>query len=415
VTKISVRALQSGCAMVAVLVLSAPVVAQEKVKQWVGALYPDSAISQGHNDAAKALAMVDDNPLIRWTHRVWCETGYHNINNLGTGQVADPLPDPERDLVSPNGFYYRAAQAAAFYKATGRGEYNAQLPKGGVKFMDNAWALGENDLASVVVRLPNGDLLLFDTLAPGDMEKQVLQEMPLAGLDPKRITHIFIGHSHRDHYGTVNVVKKLAPNAIVVAGAPDANFLRKARQAVIDKTAPLPSSLGANPTQAAINSYYAAQLSELPEKIDLEIPAMQGFTSGMLRIPVGNGQEVVGILNPGHSVGQISVIVPVTRNGKAHKLLVWSGNDRISEAALYARSADFARLVAEQEGADAWFNTHIYQQALFSHLRQVAADPSIDTPLIMGTNGVSRLLGIFADCQRAGAQRFAEKTWTSWQ
>ena len=39
----------------------------EQALPWVGALYPDTPLAQGHNDAARALAMVDDNPLIRWT------------------------------------------------------------------------------------------------------------------------------------------------------------------------------------------------------------------------------------------------------------------------------------------------------------------------------------------------------------
>jgi hypothetical protein len=74
--------------------------------------------------------MVDGNPIIRWSYRVWCETGYHNINNVGTNQFADPLPDPSRDLVSPLGYYCRG--------------YEKVMPDGGVQFMDNAWYFGRD-------------------------------------------------------------------------------------------------------------------------------------------------------------------------------------------------------------------------------------------------------------------------------
>ena len=37
---------------------------------------PDLPLAKAYDASAKALAMADANPLIRWEYRVWCETGY---------------------------------------------------------------------------------------------------------------------------------------------------------------------------------------------------------------------------------------------------------------------------------------------------------------------------------------------------
>lgn len=377
----------------------------EEVKPWVGALYPDTPVAQGHNDAAKALAMVDGNPLIRWEYRVWCETGYHHIDNVGTNQFADPLPDPSRDLVSPNGFYYR--------------EYRDPMPPGGVQFFDDAWYFGTDYVGTVIVKKDDG-LLMFDALTTAeDMQTQVIDQMPAAGLDPADITHIFVGHRHLDHAGGVNLIRREhAPDAIVVAGAPDAEWFASRRAEILDGTAPLPGNLGDNPTEEQIAGARAVlqrQLEQLPESVEIAVPAFEGITTGMQRIDVGGGVEVVVILQPGHTPGQISAIVPVTLDGEEHKLFVWSGNDQLGEARQYAISADFARGIAEQEGADAFINTHPYQSAIFHYLRNLKADPDAENPMLMGVNGVSRFIGIFADCQRAAAQRFEDGTWVSWE
>ena len=372
----------------------------EDEKPWVGPLYPDTPIAQAHNDAARALAMADGNPIIRWTYRVWCETGYHKIQDVGTNQYADPLPDPSRDLVSPKGFYYRG--------------HVDPMPEGGVQFLDNAWYFGTDSLGAVVVKTDAG-LLLFDAFTtPEDTQTQLLDQMPAAGLDPSQITHIFIGHSHGDHTGGVNLIKREhAPDALVVAGAPDTEWMMT-RRAGLEDGSQYPARLYVDAPEDQVAAARAAQIEQIPERIDISIPATEGVMTGLQRIDVGGGTEAVVILQPGHTPGQISVIVPVHKDGRDEKLLVWSGNDQLSQAKQYAISTDFARGVAEQEGASVFFNTHPYQGAIFHHLRRLHDDPDYDSPMEMGTDGVSRMLGVFAECQRAAEQRFADGTWVSW-
>ena len=116
-------------------------------------------------------------------------------------------------------------------------------------------------------------------------------------------------------------------------------------------------------------------------------------------------------LVPGHTVGQMAVIVPVTFRGQPHKLVVWSGNDQITEARQYSISFDFFRAVAKTAGADAWINEHAYQSHVYQWVRKVNADPNGRNPFVMGVDGVDRMFGIMAECHKALEQRLIDGTW----
>ena len=49
------------------------------------ALRPDLPLARAYNEATRALSKVDDNPLIGWEYRVWCETGYRSPGDAGSG------------------------------------------------------------------------------------------------------------------------------------------------------------------------------------------------------------------------------------------------------------------------------------------------------------------------------------------
>ncbi|MED5549081.1 MAG: MBL fold metallo-hydrolase [Pseudomonadota bacterium] len=371
-----------------------------------GPIDPDRPLARGYNDAAAALAGVDENPLIAWTHRVWCVTGYRSPEDAGTGQAVDDPVNPERDYVSPLGFFHSA------------GAYRL-MPSGGARFLDNAWYFGADGLGAIVVRTPSG-LVLVDTMGrPEDFERVVLAEMPAAGLDPRDITHVFIGHYHWDHTGGVNRIREIAPDVQVIVGGPDARLIETARNALLEGGMPddalvqkavLDRNARAETPEAAAE-LNALRLAAIPERFDVLVEADPGLTTGVLTVPVGEQTEVTAVLNPGHTPGQMSVIVPVEHRGEMHNLLVISGNDNPQEAAQYALSMDYLRAIAAQRGADVLINTHGYQGAMFYHLRQLIDDPDGPNPFLMGRDGVDRFLGVFANCQRATFNRLHDGTW----
>ena len=373
-----------------------------------GPLGPDSAIAKGYSDAAKALAEVDNNHTINWAYRIWCVTGYRTPGEAGTGQEVDALADPANDLTTPKGFVMTN---------------NAKpMPAGGIKFMDNAWYFGTDLTGAIVVKAPEG-LLLFDALStPDDFETQVIVEMKKAGLNPADIKYIFMGHQHGDHIGGANLVReKYAPGVQFVMGKPDADGVAQARARVTsgDTTGGRGGSAGggrgniagAPQTPEQIAAQRTARLRGLPDRVDIQIAAFPGMTNGAQRIKIGDKTEVVAALVPGHTVGQMAVIVPVVYRGEPHKLIVWSGNDNITNSVQYATSLDFFRALAYVEGADAHLNTHPYQGDAFKLLRQFKANPNLPNPTLLGVDGVQRYLGIWAECSRALARRLVDGTW----
>ncbi|HUD92938.1 MBL fold metallo-hydrolase [Sphingobium sp.] len=363
-----------------------------------GPIKPDRPLAQAYDKAARALADVDDNPVIHWAYRVWCETGYRTTREAGPGQIIDRPRDLATDLISPKGF---------LDPADGR-----PMPAGGVRFMDNAWYFGTDVTGMVVVRTPDG-LVMFDSLTtPDDMQGQLLDQMAKAGLDPREVKYIFMGHWHPDHIGGANLIRtKFAPLAKFVMGGPDADMVMKIRAGVKNGQAMRFGPPIEARTPAQIEARKQKWLLAIPDRIDIRIGAYPGSLNGAQRIRVGPKTEVFAMLTPGHTDGQMTMIVPVVHGGSTHKLLVWSGNDRIERAADYAISSDFVAAMALREGADAFINTHAYQGAVFSHLRRLKADPQAPNPLLMGVEGVQRYAGVFAACQRAEAQRLKDGTW----
>lgn len=88
-----------------------------------------------------------------------------------------------------------------------------------------------------------------------DMKPQLIDEMTKAGLNPANIKYIFIGHRHGDHIGGINLLlKDYALNAIIVADEPDKKWIEDQRASVTNGSAPLPRSLGGNPSKDEVSA-----------------------------------------------------------------------------------------------------------------------------------------------------------------
>ena len=361
-------------------------------KPYAGPLAADKPLAKAYDDAARAFSVSSDNPILHWNYRVWCQTGYRSPGDAGTGQVVDSPLDITKDYLSPAGFNFASSLGKI-------------VVEGGAKFLDNAWYFGTDYTGAVIVKLPDGSLILFDALTtPDDMQKQIIDQMPAAGLNPADIKYIFVGHEHGDHYGGVNLLlQNHTPNAKVIATRPAADTILAARARAETKT-----YTGTADEQAAAK---AKALLAIPAKFDVIVEPFAGVPIGLQRITVADGIDAVAMLAPGHTPGQMGVIIPVVHQGETRKLFVWSGNDQPSAADQYAASTDFYAANAFKEGAEAIINTHSYQGSMYAHLRALKADPSAPNYLWMGKQNVQRFMGIFASCQHAIAERLRDGTW----
>lgn len=376
-----------------------------EVKPFRGPIKPDRPLAKAYNDSAKALTMVDENPLIAWEYRVWCETGYRDPEDAGTGQEVDEPHDIARDYISPKGFFYH-------YTA------DRLMPDDGVRFLDNAWYFGADGLGVIVVQSEDG-LLLFDTMGRPEHFQLIMSQMSQAGLDPADVSHVFITHYHWDHTGGINTLLDVAPNAKIVIGGPDGQLMMNAKKHVMADT--MPETLverkavpfrSENPeTAEAAAALKARRLAAFPKRFDVLVAADPGVKTGMEVIETGPSTSVTAMLAPGHTPGQTLYVVPVEHKGETRQLLVMGGNDLAEEAKQYGESSSFVRSIAGQLGADTLINTHGYQGAMYYHLRQIKENPDGPNPFAMGPDGVDRFLGVFAECHRATYNRMKDGTW----
>lgn len=90
--------------------------------------------------------------------RLWCETGYHSVQEAGTGQIVDQVADRAQDMLSPSGFLDFAS--------------DRPMSAGGVRFLDNAWYFGAG-LAGMVVFKYGDDLVLHDALSSREVTQNL--------------------------------------------------------------------------------------------------------------------------------------------------------------------------------------------------------------------------------------------------
>jgi glyoxylase-like metal-dependent hydrolase (beta-lactamase superfamily II) len=79
---------------------------------------------------------------------------------------------------------------------------------------------GYNDCNTYVLERPGG-LILFDC-GCGDTMDQLFANMRYWGLDPDRITHCFLTHSHHDHAGGGHLLKQRGVEFVAVAETAEA-------------------------------------------------------------------------------------------------------------------------------------------------------------------------------------------------
>src|SRR3989454_11618645 len=69
------------------------------------------------------------------------------------------------------------------------------------KIFDNLYYIGFNDIGAWALTTSQGIIVIDSLYTPEDAEKVLIPSMQKAGLDPKQIKYVVIGHGHFDHFG----------------------------------------------------------------------------------------------------------------------------------------------------------------------------------------------------------------------
>ena len=266
------------------------------------------------------------------------------------------------------------------------GPWNAE--PGEAKIFDNMYYLGVRSVTSWAVTTPQG-IILFDALNNADEAKEHIEGgLRKFGLDPANIKYIVITHGHADHFGGSKYLQEKY-HARVLMGGPDWDLVAKPRPA------PAPAAAGAAPGRGA------GPRTEPPTK---DITITDGY-----KLPGG----IRLYLAPGHTLGTIDALIPVTDHGKKHLVALHGGSGLtngggaveamgVAGYKLYADSNDRFIKIAMAAGADVPLSDHDENDlAIIKTDKLAKRQPGEPNPFVMGKDAVRRLFFAFAECSRA--------------
>jgi metallo-beta-lactamase class B len=249
-----------------------------------------------------------------------------------------------------------------------------------VKVFDNLYWVGQTEYSAWAVVTTDG-IILIDTLYGYAVEDEVVGGLKKLGLDPATIKYAIVSHGHADHSGGAKYLQEHFGTRVILSAA-DWDLLDRSPE-------PKP-------------------------KRDMVATDGQRLTLG--------GTTLTLYLTPGHTLGTISTLIPVTDGGTPHLVAEWGGTmfnwlrnrpSYITPATperfwfnTYGTSARRFRNVVKRAGADALISNHTIYDGSKVKLPAMgvrkAGDPH---PYVIGNDSVQRYLTVVDECAQAGLLR----------
>jgi metallo-beta-lactamase class B len=246
-----------------------------------------------------------------------------------------------------------------------------------VKVFDNLYFLGQTEYSVWAVATSAG-IILIDSIFDYSVDDEVAGGLKKLGLDPAAIKYVIVSHGHSDHSGGAKYLQDRF-DAHVLLSAADWDLLDKSTQ-----TKP---------------------------RRDMVATDGQKLTLGNTTITIYQ--------TPGHTLGTLSTVIPVTDNGTPHVAVSWGGtafNWMANRAAYitpdrpvrfwfetYSASARRFKDIAAKAGADVLISNHTIfdgsKEKIPALARRKPGDPN---PYVIGTAGVQRYLTVVDECAQAG-------------
>lgn len=196
------------------------------------------------------------------------------------------------------------------------------------KFFDQLSYIGNEFVGCFVLETKDG-LVQIDCLDTDPRYIEILEQgYRDLNLDIRALKAVLITHGHPDHFGNANYLRKcygckLYMSSVDIAFAQDPNCPR------------------------APGSPY------LTYDMDGYIEGGDVFTLGGTKIKI--------YATPGHTPGCLSFIIPVTDEGRPHKVALWGGTgiaSAVEHGKAYLKSSDYFTEMCIVEGVDCEIATH---------------------------------------------------------
>jgi metallo-beta-lactamase class B len=215
-------------------------------------------------------------------------------------------------------------------------------------------------------------IILLDTIWAYSVEDEIVGGLKKLGLDPAKIKYALVTHGHIDHVGGAKYLQDHFGTRIIMSAAD---------WDLVDQS----SRIAAKP------------------KRDLIATDGQKLTLGDTTLTL--------YLTPGHTLGTVSVLIPVKDYGKPHLVAEWGGtgfNFQHSRERFqtYVDSATRFGDIVTKAGADALIANHTNLDGSKIKIPALAnRRPAEENPYVIGKEAVQGYVKVAEECARASLLR----------
>ena len=275
---------------------------------------------------------------------------------MGAGGRASSLPPP------PGG-------------APGRGRQSGPPPReqwyhDPVKVFDNLYVFPTEDVNAWAIQTSDG-IILIDATYDYSVKDLIVDAMPKVGLDPKQIKYIVVTHGHGDHSAGVKYLQDTFGARVLMSDA-DWKLL----------------------AQPARGNFAGAPVP----KRDMVVTDGQTLTLGDTTITM--------YLTPGHTLGTISLMIPVKDKGVPHTAAFWGGtsvgiNSAVDNVIAYSASARRFSDIANKAKSDILLSNHGRVIDFAKRAGANRANPAGPNAFILNPARVRNYLAVADHCAQA--------------
>ena len=240
-----------------------------------------------------------------------------------------------------------------------------------VKVFDNLYFVGEKEYSAWAVTTSEG-IILLDTIWAYSVEDEIDGGLRKLGFDPAQIKYALVTHGHIDHVGGARYLQDHFGTRIIMSAA-DWDLVDQSQR-----------------------------ISPKPKR-DMVATDGQKLTLG--------DTTLTFYLTPGHTLGTVSVLIPVKDNGKPHLVAEWGGtgfnfqHSRERFQTYVDSAARFGDIVA-RAGADALIANHTNLDGSKIKIPALAKrKPGEEHPYVIGKDAVRGYVKVAEECARASLLR----------
>jgi metallo-beta-lactamase class B len=274
-------------------------------------------------------------------------------------------------------FYWRCLTSPLDRQTVMAVQHDGLIPA--AKVFDQLYSVGQNAVSAWAIDTSDGIILIDSLNNPAEARDIIVPNLVKLGLDPKRIRYVILTHGHGDHWGGARYLQDTYGAKIVMSAA-DWDMIEAPDH-------------GGGPFKDLV-----------PPRRDIVVKDGDVITLGKTSIKL--------YVTPGHTPGTLSLIFPVTEQGRPHVAGLMGGTGGGSTpAAAHQHIASLIRWAALTKAArvDTILANHPSHISAIEKIAMMRyAVPGSTNPFIYGPAKYQRFVGVQEQCSRTQLARMGE-------